>query len=183
MQQLQQQQVPQMQQMPTQFLVPPGGQQQRPISPRAISPRSVSPRAQTANYGYGQGFRSTSDIVPPDEAVDVNALKAASTTSDSGKVGALVEASFALEQREVAASSSKTVFGVLKLVTPAVEVTAGKAAKQPVDLVCVVDHSGSMSGLKIQLLRDTLMFITRSLEDADRFSIVQFDSTARIVTG
>jgi uncharacterized protein YegL len=74
------------------------------------------------------------------------------------------------------------VFGVLKLVAPTV--TAEKASqRQPIDVVCVVDKSGSMSGTKISLLCETLRFITNALDAADRFSIIQFDSQASVVTG
>lgn len=70
----------------------------------------------------------------------------------------------------------------MKLVAPTV--TAEKASeRQPIDVVCVIDRSGSMSGTKIGLLCETLRFITNALDSADRFSIVQFDSTAAVVTG
>lgn len=80
--------------------------------------------------------------------------------------------------------TAAAVFGVAKLVAPAVAVTsAGTSERQPIDLVCVVDKSGSMQGEKIELLRETLEFVTRQLGDADRFSIVQFSSRAEVVTG
>jgi Mg-chelatase subunit ChlD len=55
--------------------------------------------------------------------------------------------------------------------------------RQPLDLVCVIDKSGSMSGDKIALLRRTLMFIIDTLSSADRLSIVEFESDARLLIG
>lgn len=37
--------------------------------------------------------------------------------------------------------------------------------RTPVDLVCVIDHSGSMAGDKIELVKETLKYITELLTD------------------
>mmetsp|Transcript_67640 Transcript_67640/g.78535 ORF Transcript_67640/g.78535 Transcript_67640/m.78535 type:complete len:576 (+) Transcript_67640:1-1728(+) len=52
-------------------------------------------------------------------------------------------------------------------------------AKVPLDLVCVLDTSGSMGGEKIILLRETLKYLVDLLGENDRMSIVQFSSSAR----
>lgn len=48
----------------------------------------------------------------------------------------------------------------------------------PVDLVCVVDVSGSMKGLKFEQLKKAVHSLTNLLEDADRMSIVTFSESA-----
>lgn len=48
----------------------------------------------------------------------------------------------------------------------------------PIDLVCVVDQSGSMSGEKMRLLKQTLIYITEQMNDLDRLAIVSFDTRA-----
>ncbi len=45
----------------------------------------------------------------------------------------------------------------------------------PKDIVFVIDHSGSMSGEKIEQARDALTFILGQLNARDRFAIVSFD--------
>ncbi|KAG2381503.1 hypothetical protein C9374_006492 [Naegleria lovaniensis] len=45
----------------------------------------------------------------------------------------------------------------------------------PADIVCVIDKSGSMSGEKITLVKDTLDFVIGALGPKDRLSIVSFD--------
>lgn len=50
--------------------------------------------------------------------------------------------------------------------------------RAPIDLVCVVDQSGSMGGEKIALLRKTLIDIVNQLSELDRLAIVSFNSDA-----
>ncbi|CAK8536220.1 unnamed protein product [Lathyrus sativus] len=49
----------------------------------------------------------------------------------------------------------------------------------PVDLVTVLDISGSMTGSKIALLKQAMSFVIQNLSSSDRLSIVVFASTAR----
>jgi len=53
--------------------------------------------------------------------------------------------------------------------------------RAPIDLVAVVDESGSMSGDRITLVRETIKFIIRNLESGDRFGIVGYSSGSREV--
>ena len=48
-----------------------------------------------------------------------------------------------------------------------------------VDLVCVIDNSGSMNGQKIQLVRETMKFLVETLTPSDRLSIILFNSYAK----
>ena len=48
--------------------------------------------------------------------------------------------------------------------------------KVPLDLICVLDTSGSMQGPKIMLLIDTLKYLVDLLGENDRISIVRFSS-------
>jgi predicted metal-dependent peptidase len=48
----------------------------------------------------------------------------------------------------------------------------------PVDVVCVVDQSGSMTGEKISLLIQTLNYIIDQMNSLDRLAIVSFDTQA-----
>jgi len=47
-----------------------------------------------------------------------------------------------------------------------------------IDIVCVIDISGSMNGPKIHLVRKTLNFLVSKLTSNDRLSIVVFSSHA-----
>jgi len=44
--------------------------------------------------------------------------------------------------------------------------------RTPIDLVCVIDHSGSMGGEKIDLVRKTLKSIVELFGDNDRLCLI-----------
>lgn len=53
--------------------------------------------------------------------------------------------------------------------------------KSAIDLICVLDSSGSMSGDKIYSLKDAMSFIIGSLGDDDSLAIVNFNDQAHIL--
>lgn len=52
-------------------------------------------------------------------------------------------------------------------------------SRTPVDLVTVLDVSGSMSGTKLALLKRAMGFVIQNLGPSDRLSVIAFSSTAR----
>jgi len=50
--------------------------------------------------------------------------------------------------------------------------------RPPLDLVCVIDHSGSMSGTKIELVKNTFNYLLKYLNVQDRLSVITFDDQA-----
>ncbi|KAM3271352.1 hypothetical protein ACQJBY_041878 [Aegilops geniculata] len=66
-------------------------------------------------------------------------------------------------------------------VTAMVEISATSSAamREGLDLVAVLDVSGSMGGDKIESVKKALQFVIMKLTPVDRLSIVTFDSTAR----
>ncbi|KAK4779506.1 hypothetical protein SAY87_015612 [Trapa incisa] len=53
-----------------------------------------------------------------------------------------------------------------------------RSPRAPVDLVTVLDVSGSMGGTKLALLKQAMGFVVQSLGPADRLSVIAFSSTA-----
>ncbi|XP_071706135.1 E3 ubiquitin-protein ligase WAV3-like [Rutidosis leptorrhynchoides] len=51
--------------------------------------------------------------------------------------------------------------------------------RAPVDLVTVLDTSGSMAGTKLALLKRAMGFVIQNLGPADRLAVISFSSTAR----
>lgn len=90
----------------------------------------------------------------------------------------------ALAPAETAASSAPLTtalsswFGGAATALTSVPAAATAARRSPVDLVCVLDVSGSMSGSKVQLLKDAMGFVVSELGDGDRLSITSFNCTA-----
>ena len=56
------------------------------------------------------------------------------------------------------------------------------ATKMPLDLICVIDTSSSMSGRKMQLLQKTLLYLVDLLQEHDRLSIVKFSCESKRMT-
>jgi len=54
-------------------------------------------------------------------------------------------------------------------------------AKPGLDLILCIDISGSMSGQKLQMVKETLIFILDQLNDEDRVSLVAFDDQVDIL--
>lgn len=51
------------------------------------------------------------------------------------------------------------------------------------DLIIVIDVSGSMSGQKIKLVKETLTFIIDQLSSVDRLGLVTFNNNAKVLSG
>ncbi|CAL4990508.1 unnamed protein product [Urochloa decumbens] len=76
--------------------------------------------------------------------------------------------------------SKKDVALTADSVTAVVEIkaTSSTAVREGLDLVAVLDVSGSMGGQKIESVKRALKFVIMKLTPADRLSIVTFDSSA-----
>ena len=55
--------------------------------------------------------------------------------------------------------------------------------RPPIDLICVIDHSGSMAGAKMDLVRETLKYLVTILSPNDRLCLIIFDDKAEALTG
>ncbi|RCV46603.1 hypothetical protein SETIT_9G544400v2 [Setaria italica] len=100
--------------------------------------------------------------------------------------GALAAVETHTEYSAVARDSSPDNFAVLVHVkAPGIvdgEAAAGDAPRAPLDLVTVLDVSGSMSGEKLALLKQAMGFVIDNLGPHDRLSVVSFSSGAQRVT-
>lgn len=64
-----------------------------------------------------------------------------------------------------------------------VDLTASQLEnREPIDLICVVDVSGSMMGEKLNLLKKTLTGLSKFLKKRDRLCLIQFNTNARRLT-
>jgi len=57
------------------------------------------------------------------------------------------------------------------------------AGKMPLDVVCILDNSGSMDGSKIMSLKNAMNFVVGCLTPLDRLSVVSFNSHATPLHG
>jgi Mg-chelatase subunit ChlD len=87
-----------------------------------------------------------------------------------------------LEYTSLRKDEMHNVFGLVSLqaAEAAVELEqipeeqAKQEERTPVDIVCVLDRSGSMSGAKIQLVKDAVAFVITEMQPNDRLSLVSF---------
>lgn len=67
----------------------------------------------------------------------------------------------------------------IKLEAPIFEEEDSK--RVPVDLVAVIDRSGSMGGNKLELVKKTLHFVVSQLTERDRLALIVYDDTVDVI--
>jgi len=75
-------------------------------------------------------------------------------------------------------AGSHDVFGLVTLQAGAHPAKSEASARQPVDVVCVLDVSGSMYGGKLALVQDAVRFVIGQMQADDRLSLVAFNHAA-----
>ncbi|CAF3833932.1 unnamed protein product [Rotaria sp. Silwood1] len=96
---------------------------------------------------------------------------------------ALIIATTTLEFGGQVSTQASNIYGMMTLKAPSLlSITTSEKElnelRVPIDLVCVVDQSGSMQGEKIALLKKTLDYIIDQMGPLDRLVIVSFDTKA-----
>lgn len=95
----------------------------------------------------------------------------------------LITATTTLEYGGQVFNEASNIYGMVTLKAPTL-LSKDASEKEmnelrvPVDLVCVVDQSGSMGGEKIHLLKETLNYIIDQMNPLDRLSVISFNSQA-----
>jgi Mg-chelatase subunit ChlD len=96
----------------------------------------------------------------------------------------MITATPTLEFAGQASHRESNIYGVVTVKAPSIflpsesEASSSSLSRVPIDLVCVVDQSGSMKGEKISLLKQTLIYIVDQLNELDRLAIVSFNTAA-----
>jgi hypothetical protein len=88
----------------------------------------------------------------------------------------------ALALSEVAVGSEAAISGLITLKAPVVQKPDLPASERNgVDIIAVVDRSGSMQGEKINLLQSTLRYLLTQLTAKDRLSIIPFNTYSSVL--
>ena len=81
------------------------------------------------------------------------------------------------EKAHLSASLAHTLSVLISMKAP----DASPATRQPLELVAVVDRSGSMSGAKMKAMKEALMFlVNHGLQKDDCFALVAFDNQVEL---
>ena len=117
-----------------------------------------------------------------DEPLDVAAPDARQDAAPA--VAGLMTVAMQCERVTVDGSSAQPLTVLVSVKAPCEQVSAsGEAAPRAgVDIIAVMDVSGSMSGPKITQLRQTLLAAIELLGPADRLSLIKFESHATRLT-
>ncbi|TVU48415.1 hypothetical protein EJB05_08051 [Eragrostis curvula] len=113
-------------------------------------------------------------IFDDDEHIDLQS----DTVDEHNTVTGSVEMKTYSEFPAIQESVTKEVFSIL-IHLKAPKASHSASTRAPLDLVTVLDVSGSMAGDKISLLKHAMSFVIQTLGPNDRLSVITFSSTAR----
>ena len=146
---------------------------------------------EKTKYYYDLFIKFSHYIPSSEDLIDEQAVRALSARINDARrrsVEGLIEfplitATTTLEFGGQLSTKESNIYGLVTLKAPSA--LSNKLGEEeldelhvPIDLVCVVDQSGSMRGDKIALLKDTLDYIIDQMRSLDRLAIVSFNSTA-----
>ncbi|XVF46311.1 hypothetical protein PTKIN_Ptkin03bG0017600 [Pterospermum kingtungense] len=146
-------------------------------SPRLDSPRQIS----SLYHASDPGTFDDDEVLEQHETSEENVFPKDSTKNNS--IGA-IEVKTYPEVSAVPRASRHNNFAILiHLKAPhtsgSQNGTTTKNSRAPIDLVTVLDVSGSMAGTKLALLKRAMGFVIQHLGPSDRLSVIAFSSTAR----
>jgi Ca-activated chloride channel family protein len=83
-----------------------------------------------------------------------------------------------LEHSLLAVEMDHTVHAMLDLVAP----QALPTDRRPLDIVLVIDRSGSMAGVKLDAVKASAAYLIRRLDQSDRLGLVTYDDEVELVS-
>jgi len=93
--------------------------------------------------------------------------------ASSASASTMVQLTCSAEQTALSCDTAHSPLAMVSLLAPAAVETAQRT---PLEIVAVVDRSGSMGGQKMNIMKETLEFlVTKGLQQGDAFGIVAFD--------
>jgi len=97
-------------------------------------------------------------------------MEIATTSPKNGSVSLIGQSKYT----EMPVGIKDTLVAMASLEAASDQVNGSK--RVPIDLICVIDKSGSMTGTKLDLVKKTMDFVFRQLSSDDRFALVTYDS-------
>ncbi|KAB8090139.1 hypothetical protein EE612_015231 [Oryza sativa] len=134
------------------------------------------------SHGYSGNLQQQLAVFRTPEASifndDENIDPQSETVDDHNAVTNSVEIKTYSEFPAIQKSERRKVFAIL-IHLKAPKSLDSVSSRAPLDLVTVLDVSGSMSGIKLSLLKRAMSFVIQTLGPNDRLSVVAFSSTAQ----
>ena len=174
-------------------------QQQIDVLQQQIPPRNPSGMFQQRRRSSG----SAASEIPKEEPIDAaessstggGKLDAATTAAGGGVAGEIPSSAGggAPSQPRISIKATPEYHEATTDAKPSFYVSVnlkyeemsddGGAEKMPLDLVCILDTSGSMGGGKIESLNKAMKFVVGCLGPRDRLSVVKFESESVAISG
>jgi len=120
------------------------------------------------------GFADDDSIAPSGAPAAQTTAQPEPDVSGNGPVSI----STRIEYTALSCGRAQDVFGIVTLQADAMA-QEDLEKRQPLDVICVLDISGSMRGQKLSLVQDAVRFVIRESQPQDRLSIVTFNSSAQ----
>lgn len=165
-------QVQQVQQVPMQY--PVQQQMQYPVQISMVQP-GVTVQSVPNRIGYYGNRVSQARRVEEVPGIFNDDEKFLESVKEVGKEGKV--------EIELKAQRSQVKMGEVTVLPAMCSIVSSGGARTSVDLICVIDVSGSMSGEKIELVRETMKFLIETLTPSDRLSIITFSGSGNRVCG
>ncbi|CAN1253090.1 E3 ubiquitin-protein ligase WAV3 [Linum perenne] len=160
---------------------------------RVPPPRLVTTTSHRASsYHHEPAVFDDDEALGRDQPSEVAERSLATDDAGSDNVGSIMEIETYPEFPAVSRYASHSDFSVLILLkappkvgrtNPNVSLTEQPevlgSSRAPIDLITVLDISGSMAGTKLALLKRAMGFVIQNLGPSDRLSVVTFSSSAR----
>lgn len=152
---------------------------------RPQSARLALPAAPSQRFVFGSNRRFAELVVPPEEplnfSTDMETTKIVEAVPSDTTAAPNVEISITPEVPAVTAAAGSKLF--VNVSTTSRNVIDVGTTRVGVDLVAILDKSGSMTGEKEALLREALGFVINELDSQDRLCTIAFDSNAHYEHG
>ncbi|KAJ6833766.1 putative RING zinc finger and VWF domain family protein isoform X2 [Iris pallida] len=148
-----------------------------------IPPNTPVSSPQLPRRSYLRPLPAEEPRYPPEPPTfsDDEPLLSSSTAPTGSSVPQNITVKTHTESSAIPAAESSPNFPVLVSIrAPPLKDPEGHG-RTPVDLVTVLDVSGSMSGTKLSLLKQAVTFVVENLGPSDRLSVVSFSSSSRRV--
>ncbi|RYH13809.1 VWA domain-containing protein [archaeon] len=144
--------------------------------------QSASPVATSRRFTQQTSFSSaTEDPSLAEEDIIIVETAPAAPTSVSAAALPGLHLSVTPELSAVSTEEVRGFYSQVHVAFP--HELANMSKKSHLDIVCIIDNSGSMGGSKIEHLKRAMEFVVGVLGDKDRLSVVTFNSSATLVHG
>ncbi|XP_065663789.1 uncharacterized protein LOC136085889 isoform X2 [Hydra vulgaris] len=80
------------------------------------------------------------------------------------------------EYKDYSFNEKLDIWTLISVIAPILEAKEEDEKRAPIDIVAVIDKSGSMAGEKLSLVKKTLEFVVSQLNEKDRLCLVTYDT-------